>query len=314
MQLVALVVALGVASASLSPIERLHWEKHNSPLPPDPPPVTAPTAAAPVAAVAAHFEPETKVATSAPKRATPAVAAPAAAARPHAGVAAVDAAAALAAAHATVFTTTALTDAVAAANAPLRFKASGPALLPSGGEGVSDFKALRGPAFKALRGAATPAGTRGATSEGEEDTGEGNSSADPVKADIFGNSFAELASTPDREAALPPPKESSRPSGGAAGDKGWLGGATPREEGTQELSNLWNNGAGKKGLKVSSSAAAAVKAAADAAKNAPRFASKVPADVHEPGCTGIRPDLPGCPPGSRPAAAQGVPAVPATAP
>ena len=113
----------GVASASLSPVERLHWEKHNSPLPPDPPPVTAPAAAAPVAAVAAHFEPEsTKVAASAPKRATPAVAAPAVAARPHAGAAAVDAAAALAAAHATVFTTTALADAVAA-KAQLRFKA-----------------------------------------------------------------------------------------------------------------------------------------------------------------------------------------------
>ena len=244
----------GVASASLSPVERLHWEKHNSPLPPDPPPVTAPAAAAPVAAVAAHFEPEsTKVAASAPKRATPAVAAPAVAARPHAGAAAVDAAAALAAAHATVFTTTALADAVAAIP-----------LMPT----QLHFKALRGPD--------TPAEASGAATSEGSDAGEGNSSEDPVKADIFG-SLAELASTetPDREVALPPPKGSSRSDG--PGSQGWLGGATPREEGTQELSNVWNSGAGGKGLnqglKVSPSTAAAVKAAAAAAKLAPRFNS-----------------------------------------
>ena len=308
MKLFALVVALGVASASLSPVERLHWEKHNIPLPPDPPPVTAPAVVARPQAGAAHFEPEsTKVASSASKQATPAVAAPAvaapaAAARPHAGAAAVDAAAALAAAHATVFTTTALADAVTAIP-----------LMPT----QLHFKALRGPD--------TPAEAGGAATSEEKDVGEGNSSEDPVKADIFG-SLAELASTetPDREVALPPPKGSSRSDG--PGSQGWLGGATPREEGTQELSNLWNSGAGGKGLnqglKVSPSHAAAVKAAADAAKKAPRFASKVPADARAPkvpdepsdaGCTGLRPEPTWCPPGSRPAAAQGAPAVPAKA-
>ena len=303
MKLFALVVALGVASASLSPVERLHWEKHNIPLPPDPPPVTAPAVVARPQAGAAHFEPEsTKVASSASKQATPAVAAPAVAARPHAGAAAVDAAAALAAAHATVFTTTALADAVAAIP-----------LMPT----QLHFKALRGPD--------TPAEASGAATSEGSDAGEGNSSEDPVKADIFG-SLAELASTetPDREVALPPPKGSSRSDG--PGSQGWLGGATPREEGTQELSNLWNSGAGGKGLnqglKVSPSHAAAVKAAADAAKKAPRFASKVPADARAPkvpdepsdaGCTGLRPEPTWCPPGSRPAAAQGAPAVPAKA-
>ena len=101
---------------------------------------------------------------------------------------------------------------------------------------------------------------------------------DAVSAPL-GGSFAELAETPDREVALPPPKGSSRSDGPGSGpgSQGWLGGATPREEGTQELSNLWNSGAGGKGLnqglKVSPATAAAVKAAASAAKLAPRFNS-----------------------------------------